>query len=239
MDKQGNLTRDDSYFNAHSDNDPLAFLADFLPKYEARGEGLYCMITGNHDCMRTSFNLNDQERKLAFAFLLTMPGAPFIYYGDEIGMMYRWLPTKEGGYHRTGTRTPMQWNSGKNLGFSDAEAEKLYLPVDPNPGNATVEAQEADPDSMLNHIRRVLALRKANPDLGNYSPMEVYYAEKGDKLFALKRGEMIVAVNPGLTVKELALDGAYEMVYTFGEAGASGKLLTLGKQSLAVLKPLK
>ena len=111
--------------------------------------------------------------------------------------------------------------------------------MDPTPGNATVEAQEADENSMLTHIRRVLALRKAHADLGNYSPMEVFHAEKGDKLFALKRGEMIVAVNPGLTVKELALDGAYEMVYTFGEAGVSGKLRTLGEQSMAVLKPVR
>ena len=239
MDKAGNVTTDDSYFNAHSANDPMGFLKDFLPKYEKRGEGLYCMITGNHDCKRTSFNLSDKERKLAFAFLLTMPGAPFIYYGDEIGMMYRWTPTKEGGYHRTGSRTPMQWDDSKNLGFSTAAAEDIYLPVDPNPGNATVEAQEADPDSMLNHIRRVLALRKAYEGLGNYSPMEVFYAKEGDKLFATRRGGMIVAVNPGLEDKALALDGKYEIVFTFGDAAIEGEKLTLNAQTFAVLNPVK
>lgn len=237
MDKAGNVTTDDSYFNANSANDPMGFLKDFLPKYEKRGDGLYCMITGNHDCKRTSFNLNDKERKLAFAFLLTMPGAPFIYYGDEIGMMYRWTPTKEGGYHRTGSRTPMQWDNTKNLGFSTGD--EIYLPVDPNPGNATVAAQEADPDSMLNHIRRVLALRKAYADLGNYSPMEVFYAKAGDKLFATKRGDMIVAVNPGLEDKELTLDGAYEIVYTFGDVGIEGEKLKVRPQTFAVLNPKK
>ena len=239
MDKTGAITRDDSFFKAESENDPMAFLADFLPKYEKRGDGLYCMITGNHDCKRTSYNLTDKERKLAFAFLLTMPGAPFIYYGDEIGMMYRWPPTKEGGYHRTGSRTPMQWDNGKNLGFSTADAENLYLPVDPNPGNATVAAQEADPDSMLNHFRAVLALRKAHADLGNYTDMTVFHAKEGDRLFAVKRGSYIVAVNPSLEEKELALDGAYEVVYTFGNAALAEKKLAVGAQTLVVLQPVK
>ena len=238
MDKAGNITKDDSYFNAHSDNDPMGFLADFLPKYEKRGEGLYCLITGNHDCKRTSFNLDDTERKLAFAFLLSMPGAPFIYYGDEIGMAYRWLPTKEGGYHRTGTRTPMQWDNGKNLGFSTAEADKLYLPVDPDPKGSTVADQEKDPDSMLNHIRRVLKVRKENPDLGNYTCFEVVHAEKGDKLFVCKRGNCLVAVNPGLEEKEFPLDGNYEKIYAFGSA-QTGKKLIMGPQSMAILKPVK
>ena len=200
--------------------------------------GLWCLITGNHDTKRASFHLTDKERKLAYAFLLTMPGAPFINYGDEIGMAYRWLPTKEGGYHRTGTRTPMQWDDSKNLGFSTADADKLYLPVDPNPGNATVAAQEKDPDSMLNHIRKVLAVRRENADLGAYTDMTVYHAEAGDRLFAVKRGEMLVAVNPGLEEKSLKLDGKYEIVYVFGEAELAEDL-KVGKQTMAVLKPVK
>ena len=70
------------------------------------------------------------ELKIAYAMFLTLPGVPFIYYGDEIGMRYFELPTKEGGYTRTGTRTPMQWSEGNNKGFSTAPADKLYLPVD-------------------------------------------------------------------------------------------------------------
>ena len=236
LDKAGKITRDDSYFKKDSSNDPMGFLRDFMPKYEQRGEGLYCLITGNHDCKRTSFNLDETERKLLFAFLLTMPGAPFIYYGDEIGMAYRWLPTKEGGYHRTGTRTPMQWNDGVNLGFSTAEAEQLYLPVDPAPGHNTVAAQEADPDSMLNHIRRVLEVRKENPDLGNYSSFTVFHARENDRLFAFKRGSMLVAVNPSGEEKTLELDGAYEPVFTFGEAEVKDHVLTLGAQTLTILK---
>ena len=60
-----------------------------------------------------------------------MPGAPFIYYGDEIGMRYvEGLTSVEGGYGRTGSRSPMQWNATKNAGFSTAESENLYIPID-------------------------------------------------------------------------------------------------------------
>ena len=64
---------------------------------------------------------------------MTMPGIPFVYYGDEIGMEYiPDMPSKEGGFTRTGSRTPMQWKKGKNAGFSDGAKELLYLPVNEN-----------------------------------------------------------------------------------------------------------
>lgn len=239
LDKKGNILHDNSYFKATSKEDIFGFLDGYLPTYQqTRESGLWCLITGNHDTKRASFNLDDTERKLTYAFLLTLPGAPFIYYGDEIGMAYRFLPTKEGGYHRTGSRTPMQWSKDKNLGFSDAQADKLYLPVDPDPNAATVCEQEADPDSMLNHVRRLLKLRAQTPDLGNYSEFSVYYAEHGERLFAYKRGNCIVAVNPDRSGAKLTLDGAYDLVFAFGDASVSEKSLTLGGQSFAVLSPV-
>lgn len=238
LDKKGNILEDESYFKAEAKADISGFLADYVDSYEdTKTVGLRCLITGNHDTKRASFSLNDTERKLAYAFLLTMPGAPFIYYGDEIGMAYRFLPTKEGGYHRTGSRTPMQWDNSRNLGFSAGNAEDLYLPVDPNPGNATVDAQEKDPGSMLNHIRGILKLRREYADLGNCSPFRVYSAKEGSRLFAYKRGEMLLAVNPGLETLNLALDGEYTPVYTFGTATVEGKTAALGAQSFLVLKP--
>ncbi|MGN0998104.1 MAG: alpha-amylase family glycosyl hydrolase [Faecousia sp.] len=238
LDKKGNIIADESYFKAESKADISGFLADYLPQYEnTKDVGLRCLITGNHDTKRASFGLNDRERKLAYAFLLTMPGAPFIYYGDEIGMAYRWLPTKEGGYHRTGSRTPMQWDEGRNLGFSQAEADKLYLPVDPNPGASTVAAQERDENSMLKHIRKLLSLRRENPDLGNYSPFAVYSAQKGSRLFAYKRGSLLLAVNPGMESLELKLDGTYEILWSFGDPKRAGEKLTMAPQSFVILRP--
>ncbi len=236
LDKKGQILSDNSYFKLESDADITGFLKDY-PYEEWKNLGLRCMITGNHDTKRCSFNLDDAERRLAFAMILTMPGAPFIYYGDEIGMAYRWLPTKEGGYHRTGSRTPMQWNDGKNLGFSDGDAADLYLSVDPNPMGSTVEGQEKDENSMLNHVRRLIALRQANADLGNYSSFEVYSAEAGRRLFAYKRGNMLVAVNPGKDAAELQLDGKYEEIFTMGTVQVE-ETAVLGSQSFVVLKPI-
>ena len=238
LDKQGNITEDRSYFKATSNADIHGFLQDFLPKYEATADtGLWCFISGNHDTKRTSLNLNDTERRLFLAFVLTMPGAPFLYYGDEIGMAYRFLPSKEGGYHRTGSRTPMQWTSGKNMGFSEAEADRLYLPTDPNPNAANVQEQEANPDSLLNHVRKLITLRQSYEDLGNYSPFAVVSAEPGSRLFAYRRGNLLIAVNPGTETLELPLSGAYAPIFTLGTPKIRKNMLTLGAQSFVVLKP--
>ncbi len=240
LDKKGNILEDNSYFKRDSQEDIQGFLADYVEPYEnTKTKGLRCMITGNHDTKRASFNLDDRERRLAYSLILTMPGAPFIYYGDEIGMDYRWLPTKEGGYHRTGSRTPMQWDSSKNLGFSQGKAEDLYLPVDLRPGAATVESQEADPHSMLNYLRRLIALRQATADFENDSPFTVYSAQPGSRLFAYKRGNHLVAMNPSGESLALALDGDYEVIFTLGTADIQGSSLTLGQQSFAILAPKK
>jgi maltose alpha-D-glucosyltransferase/alpha-amylase len=102
----------------------------------------------------------DRRRaELLNSFLLSMPGTPIIYYGDEIGM--------GDNIHlgdRDGVRTPMQWTSDRNGGFSRADPARLVLPpiMDPLYGfqAVNVEAQSADPYSMLNWMRRMLAVRK-------------------------------------------------------------------------------
>ncbi|MBW4437600.1 MAG: maltose alpha-D-glucosyltransferase [Pleurocapsa minor GSE-CHR-MK-17-07R] len=110
--------------------------------------------------------LGGDVRKIALmhSMLLTLPGTPVLYYGDEIGMGDNVkLPD------RNGVRTPMQWNSESNGGFSFAPAAKLYAPViaDKKFGFAkiNVEAQQADPDSLLNTVRGMITARKANPAL--------------------------------------------------------------------------
>jgi maltose alpha-D-glucosyltransferase/alpha-amylase len=107
-----------------------------------------------------------------------MPGVPFLYYGNEIGMKQLpndW-PQVEGAYQpRNGARTPMQWSNGKNLGFSSADAEKLYLPVDPSPDAPNVAAQENDPQSLLNRTRRLIALHHNEPALANYAEFVPIY----------------------------------------------------------------
>ena len=226
------------YFAKHSGSDVSRFLADYMPKYEDTHDlGLYCFITCNHDMLRPTAGLSDDELRLAYAWIYTMPGAPFLYFGDELAMRQRLLRTKEGSYRRTGARAPMQWNSGKNKGFSDTDGE-LYLPVDPAADAPNVADQEKDPESMLNFVRGLIALRQSNEDLGNYSPFAVYSAEEGSRVFAYKRGEMLVAMNPGVEAEELKLDGKYESVYALGVSVVAEDKLTLGAQSFVVLKPV-
>ena len=145
-------------------------------------EGLICIPSGNHDMGRLSQCLaTPEEQKLAFAFLLTMPGAPFIYYGDEIGMRYvNNLVSKEGGYGRTGSRSPMQWDNSKNFGFSNAEAEKLYIPQDSEKGAPDVKSAMEDKNSLWNEINKLIKLRLSVEQLGNTA--EIKFIKTGSEL---------------------------------------------------------
>ncbi len=154
-----------SFFRADGNGSLEDFLSSYLPQYECtKGKGYISLPTGNHDLPRIRFGRSLRELEVIYAFLLTMPGVPFVYYGDEIGMPYRAdIPSKEGGFNRTGSRTPMQWTNGKNAGFSDADASALYLSVDEQGEN--VCAQLADDASLLNTTRRLIALRRSSPAL--------------------------------------------------------------------------
>ena len=102
---------------------------------------------------------NRRRIELLNSLLLSFPGTPIMYYGDEIGM-------GDNIYlgDRNGVRTPMQWNSDRNAGFSNAVPAKLYFPVimDPVWGYQAinVEAQQGDPSSLLHWTRNMIALRK-------------------------------------------------------------------------------
>ncbi|AOZ02670.1 maltose alpha-D-glucosyltransferase [Cupriavidus sp. USMAHM13] len=108
----------------------------------------------------------DRRRiELMNSLLFSMPGTPVIYYGDEIGM--------GDNIHlgdRDGVRTPMQWSPDRNGGFSRADPERLVLPPLQGPlygyEAVNVEAQERDPHSLLNWMRRMLALRRKHRAFG-------------------------------------------------------------------------
>jgi len=109
---------------------------------------------------------NDQRKiKLAHSLLLTLPGSPFLYYGDEIGMGDNiWLEDREG------LRTPMQWNSQKRAGFSSISPDKWYAPlIDQTPHRATqvnVADQVENPDSLFNAIRKMIQVRRMHQAFG-------------------------------------------------------------------------
>src|SRR5919112_1256154 len=103
--------------------------------------------------------------KLMNSLLLSMPGSPILYYGDEIGMGDNIFLGD-----RNGVRTPMQWSPDRNAGFSRADPQRLYLPpiMDPVYGYeaVNVEAQAREPGSLLNWMRRMLAVRKTSRAFG-------------------------------------------------------------------------
>src|SRR3569623_193272 len=106
--------------------------------------------------------------ELMNALLLSLPGTPVLYYGDEIGM-------GDNIYlgDRDGVRTPMQWSSDRNGGFSRANPQKLYLPpiIDPEYHfeAINVEAQQANPSSLLWWMKRLIAKRKESRIFGRGS----------------------------------------------------------------------
>ncbi len=225
-------------FSKNGKGDITAFLDEYLDDLKGtKGKGYISFITCNHDTPRMTKMFTPLEAKIAYSFIFLMPGVPFLYYGDEIGMRFTdGLQSKEGGFSRTGTRTPMQWDSSANLGFSTASPDKLYLPVDSSDDAPTVEAQESDEDSILNTIRRVIRLRHENEDLQSDGDFEVVYAESGKYPFIFKRGRFIIAVNP--TGREQTAPFRFEgvPVFNIGKACVEGQKIIMFPQSICVIK---
>ncbi|MBN2210825.1 MAG: hypothetical protein JW709_05455 [Sedimentisphaerales bacterium] len=181
--------------------DITAFLDVYLDCLrQCRGRGFMSLMTGNHDLVRLRQGRTMAELEVIFAVLLTLPGIPFIYYGDEIGMKHLDLPNKEGGYFRTGARTPMQWDGSRNAGFSTAPKGKLYLPVDPAKNHPTVAGQQENSNSLLQHVRDLIALRRKHPALSGEGEFAPIYARKQACPFVYLRRKgrerFLVAINP-------------------------------------------
>ena len=139
---------------------------------------------------------------MPISFSIAMPGIPFIYYGNEIGMRQLYnMPYVEGAYKpRAGARSPMQWSSGKNDGFSTCAADKLYLPVDTTSDAPNVTDEEKDPNSLLNNIRKLIQIKKKEPALKAYAEFVPVYAKENSYPFIFARAngkDVILAVfNP-------------------------------------------
>jgi maltose alpha-D-glucosyltransferase/alpha-amylase len=145
--------------------------------------------------------------ELLNSLLLSMPGSPIIYYGDELGM-------GDNVYlgDRNGVRTPMQWTGDRNAGFSRADPARLFAPpvMDPLYGYQAinVEAQERSPASLLNWMRRMLALRRQHPTLGRGSFEPI--ATDNRRVLAYLREDaqqqILVVANMARTVQPVHLD---------------------------------
>jgi maltose alpha-D-glucosyltransferase / alpha-amylase len=139
---------------------------------------------------------NDRRRiELMNGLLMSLPGTPIIYYGDEIGMGDN---VNLGDRH--GVRTPMQWDGGWNGGFSTADPEALYSPLMLNPVYGypaiNVHSQQRFEHSLLSWMKRLIQVRKATPTLGRGSIQFLYPANHRVLAYTRRWGkETILAVN--------------------------------------------
>lgn len=196
-----------------------------------RAGGWPVYVLGNHDIQRVVDRYgdgrhNDQIAKLMAALYLTLRGTPILYYGEEIGMENNdpkrredvkdpigklgW-PQQKG---RDGERTPMQWDSTSNAGFSKAMP---WLPVDARFGKYNVAAEQKDAASILNFYRRLLALRHTDAALldGNYVPL----LENDSNVLGFAR------IYKGRTVLVLLNMSGAERVVSLGIQGQPAPLL--------------
>ncbi|MGA2353932.1 MAG: alpha-glucosidase [Terriglobales bacterium] len=193
-------------------------------------------VINNHDRVR-SYNRygdgkhNDQIAKLMAAFYLTLRGTPIMYYGEEIGMrnndpkrredvkdpIGRTGWPKEKG--RDGERTPMQWNTEPNAGFSKV---KPWLPVPPSYRTHNVETESKDPNSILNLYKKVLALRHSSDALldGSYTALNGDDDHVMSYLRSYKGKSVLVALNMSATRQKATFDLSNQ-----GFRGASLKAL--------------
>jgi glycosidase len=194
-------------------------------------DGDYATFLTNHDQNRVMSVLrgDTDKARVAAALLLTAPGTPFIYYGEEIGMT--------GAKPDELIRTPMQWGAGANAGFTIGTP---WQP--PNPDytqEVNVAAQTADPASLLSHYRALIALRASHSALRTG---ETFVLDAGNRgLFASLRVDeaeaILVLVNltdASITDYALSLDssplraGQYTLIPLFGDGSLSSLSVSEG-----------
>jgi len=155
------------------------FEANYPPPY------VPTYVYSNHDRMRMISRVGDDpaKAKILATLQLTLRGVPYIYNGEEIGMpnekfslrksqdpvahKFRWMPITQSkrfgfSFSRDGCRTPIQWTAGPNAGFSPNPAATPWLRISKSYTKINVEAQEKDPNSLLNFYRRLLKVRREN-----------------------------------------------------------------------------
>ena len=201
-----------------------AYLSDLSSTQE---KGLICIPSGNHDMPRLARGRDVRDLKICIAFLLTMAGAPFIYYGDEIGMRYlEGLTSVEGGYDRTGSRSPMQWEKKEGFGFTSAKTS--YIPFDKSEDAPSVEEQSVNSDSLLAAVKELLALRAAHKALQSFGEFVPVFAQKERYPFAYERraaGERILVVlNPADREECAAFDCSGKVLWSVGGVPQDGKI---------------
>lgn len=232
------------YFASVEGGDFSELVKKYTDYYEkTKDQGYMSIFSGNHDSKRLALTHDETAIKLVFAFILSMPGVPFIYYGDEIGMRYvNNLVSVEGGYGRTGSRSPMQWDGTVNAGFGLSSPEKLYIPIDPDKDRPTVEKSMADENSIYSEVKHLIKLRNSHPALANKGDVKFIYAEKDAYPLAyIREGEgerVLVVINPSAKNASFACDllPKKEIFRFGGETVVSGGRCEIPPRSAVMLE---
>jgi maltose alpha-D-glucosyltransferase / alpha-amylase len=153
--------------------------------------------------------LDNDRRKIELmnALLLSLPGTPVLYYGDELGMGDNYYLGD-----RDGVRTPMQWSADRNGGFSRADPQRLYLPpiMDAIYGyqSINVESQQRSPSSLLNWMRRMIAVRKAHAAFGRGALRLLYPRNRRVLAFVREQKDqrILCVFNMGRSAQAVELD---------------------------------
>lgn len=205
-------------------------LRDFLETYDAElqttgGWPNYCL--GNHDSPR--FTKLGVHATAAMVVLLTLRGTAFLYYGDEIGMTNVDIDPADlrdiwaaAGTGRDGCRTPMQWSEIPNAGFTTPDA-RPWLPVGSTANGECVDAQRADPESMLALTRGLIQLRRRHPALA-YGSLHFDDAYAPPLLAYRRRhasGDVLMIANLGNEVVTTGLPAGQTLLATHTSAGGS------------------
>ncbi|UJF34490.1 alpha-amylase family glycosyl hydrolase [Paenibacillus hexagrammi] len=209
----------------------------YQPFYqESGGSFVDATFLGNHDMDRvmSSFNGNLEHAKMAAALLLTLPGNPFVYYGDEIGMQGRGADENK--------REPMLWSESEK-----GQGQTTWEPILSNRGRSrpSVEVQRKDPDSLWNFYKNLIDLRKKEPalrdgDIGSYevnTPGVVSYLRMTDHETVLVLHN-ISGKKLTVTLNHRSTDAFNQLSFsTNTEAALADNNVTLPPYSTVVLKP--
>lgn len=205
-------------------------------------------VLGNHDRPRVASRVGREQARVAAMLLLTLRGTPTLYYGDEIGMLQVAIAPEQArdpfeknvpgiGVGRDGCRTPMQWDTSANAGFSSAVP---WLPLADDAVHENVRNLEADEISILSLYKALISLRRKAPALvdGDYTPIA---ADNDLLIYRRGRGDssMVVVLNfsadpVSLESKDIGLQGHILLSTFLDRAGEkmSGALDLRGNEGL-------
>ena len=215
-----------------------AYVENRLNELSANGDALLVPFITNHDMDRAAgfLTVASGEMKMAASLYLLLPGAPFIYYGEEIGMK----GSRGSANTDANRRLAMLWGDGNTA--SDPEGATYGADKQ---NNGTVAAQLKDPDSLFSHYKKLIMIRKAFPEIsgGEFTALRFDGTNLGG--FVSTLGDSSVAVLHNSTAEPITVNLSQATELSFsevaaavgsGDASLDGSQLTLGAQTSVVLK---